>query len=195
MAAESFGEYPMFDLVFRAYFSKRRNYLRYMEKLHRVNLRTLAKRNKCFVGVLDGKIVSAALLQNPEIPKITMMDYIRSGALGLLWPVGTKGLAGFFDISEFARKTCEDAYPESWYLELLVIDGAHKGQGLGSGMLNDCIKPYVYSQGGHRITLITNSEGNCKFYERNGFVPFAKTELNWNGKTADNWSYSYKLSQ
>lgn len=193
LTAETFGEYPMFDIAFRDCFRSERAYLKYMERLHRVNIRALADKNKCFIGVMDGKIVSAALLESPNIGRITARDFIKHGGLGLMFPVGLKRLGGFFGLSELARKSCEESYPNSWYLELLVVDGAMKGHGLGGAMIEECIKPYVLSRGGDSITLITNTERNCAFYRKHGFEKFAYSELSWHGCSAGNWSFRWTL--
>jgi len=37
--------------------------------------------------------------------------------------------------------------------------------------------------------LVTNTENNRKFYEKNGFVCFSKTKLKWKNKTAINMSF------
>ncbi len=43
------------------------------------------------------------------------------------------------------------------------------------------------------MTLITNTEKNCRFYEKNGFVRFAENELNRKGKSIMNYSYAKEL--
>ena len=62
-------------------------YNAYMEKLHRVNIKANAKENKCFVGVKDGEIVSAALIQDPAKKKADVEDYVKAGGLSLVFPV------------------------------------------------------------------------------------------------------------
>ena len=64
-----------------------------------------------------------------------------------------------------------------------------KGCGLGSGMLQDCLIPYVQKQGGQELTLITNTEGNRKFYVKNGFQEFSQRILEKNGQRVGNWSF------
>ena len=194
MAADSFGEYPMFDLIFRSAFSSKKKYIKYMRRLHSVNVRALQQRNICLVGLRDEQIVCFALLEDPGAQRVALQDYIHSGGLSLLFPVGLKRLSSFFELSEIARRDCMQGYPDSWYLELLVVAAEYKGQGVGSKMLNECIKPYVLSHGGDSITLITNTAQNCRFYEKNGFTEFAHSILTYNDDSVDNWSFCCALN-
>lgn len=189
LVATSFGEYPMYTLVFRDKFKTKDDFIRYMKKLNRVHIGANARKHKCFVGELDGKIVSVALLQNPNIKRISLFDYILAGGVGLLFPVGFKRLIGFFDISNEAHKDCAKRCGDAWYVELLAVSPDCKGQGLGSKMLNDCLIPYVESQKGTELALITNTPSNCKFYEKNGFTNFAVSELKWKSNLIQNWSF------
>lgn len=192
LVATSFGEYPMYTLAFRDKFKTKDDFICYMKKLNRVHIGANARKHKCFVGVVDGKIVSVALLQNPNIKRINLFDYILAGGVGLLFPVGFKRLIGFFHISNEAHKDCGAKYGNAWYVELLAISSDCKGQGLGSKMLNDCLIPYVESQKGTELALITNTSSNCKFYEKNGFTNFAVSELRWKNNSIQNWSF-YKI--
>ena len=179
LVATSFGEYPMYTLAFRDKFKTKDDFIRYMKKLNRVHIGANARKHKCFVGELDGKIVSVALLQDPNIKRISLFDYILAGGVGLLFPIGFKRLIGFFDISNEAHKDCAKRCGDGWYVELLAVSPDCKGQGLGSKKLNDCLIPYVESQKGTEPALITNTPSNCKFYEKNGFANFAVSELKW----------------
>lgn len=160
-----------------------------MEKLHRVNIKANAQQNKCFVGVKDGEIVSAALIQDPAKKKADVEDYVKVGGLSLVYPVGLSKILDFFHFSEDARADCDHKHPSAWYLEVLAVDNSMKGCGLGSGMLQDCLIPYVQKQGGQELTLITNTEGNRKFYAKNGFQEFSQRTLEKNGQRVGNWSF------
>ena len=74
LSAQSFGNYPYFTCVFRNAFKNEDAYKAYMEKLHRINIKANAQQNKCFVGVQDGEIVSAALIQDPAKKKADVED-------------------------------------------------------------------------------------------------------------------------
>ena len=189
MVAESFGEYPMYTLTFRDKFKTKEDFISYITKLNKVHISANARKHKCFVGVKDGKIVSVALLQNPNIKRISLWNYIVSGGNSLLFPVGFKRLIDFFNISNIAHKACEEKHKDAWYIELLAVNPNYKGQGLGSKMINDCLIPYCKAQGASELALITNTKANCKFYEKNGFNNFSYKKLNWKNKYIDNFSF------
>lgn len=193
LSAQSFGNYPYFHSAFRHAFKNDNAYITYMEKLHRVHIKANASQNKCFVGMKDGEIVSAALLQDPAKKKAAVEDYVKAGGLGLVFPVGLSKILNFFHFSEDARADCDRNYPSAWYLEVLAVDGARKGSGLGSGMLQDCLIPYVQEQGGQELTLITNAEINRKFYTKNGFREFSERTLEQNGQQIGNWSFCLEM--
>lgn len=193
LATVSFGNYPFFDFAFLSAFKRESDYFAYLEKLHRIHIRANMQCHKCFVGVEDGKIVSAALLQNPTKKRIRVWDYIRAGAVGLLFPVGLSKILDFFAISEDAHIDCAHKYSSSWYLEMLVVDGSMKGRGLGSKMLHDCLIPYIQKQGSKSFTLITNTEQNCRFYQKNGFQQFAARTMERNGMQIGNWSFEMSI--
>ncbi len=189
LATLSFGHYPFFDFAFQRAFDSENEYFTYIEKLHRVHTRANMKQHKCFVGVRNGRIVSAALLQDPSKRRISVWDYILSGGVSLLFPVGFSKILDFFSISEEGHLDCAEQHPSAWYIELLAVDMGMKGCGLGSGMINDCLIPYVKNNGGGELALTTNTEKNCTFYKRNGFDCFAGRSLTHGGQTIQNWSF------
>ncbi len=195
MVAETFEEYPMYTLTFRDRFQTKEDFIHYMKKLNKVHVLANARKHKCFVGLSDGKIISVALLQSPKVKRVTLFDYIRSGGISLLFPVGFKRLLAFFKISNKAHEDCGRLYPDAFYIELLAVDKDIKGQGAGSKMIKDCLFPYAKKEGAKRICLITNTERNCLFYRKNGFENFSHCELNWKDKLIDNWSFVKNLSE
>lgn len=191
LTTETFGNYPFFKYAFKNLDSEEK-YIRYMNKLHYVHIKANMYKHKCFVGVIDGKIVSVALLQNPSVKRVTIFDYIKAGGVRLLFPVGFKSLINFFNISKEAFKPCKE-YRLAWYLELLAVSKEYKGMGLGSDMFKNCLIPYIKSINGTTLSLITNTEQNCKFYKKNGFDMFAKTILEMEGKQVNNYCFVQHL--
>lgn len=189
LAADSFGDYPFFSFALRDSFGAEKDYRAYVEKLNRINLRAYMRRHKCFVGTSGDQIVSAALLQDPSKPKVGVWQYLMSGAASLFFPVGLRRILDFFSVTEEATADCAQEYPQAWYLEMLVVNGEMKGHHLGSGMLQDCVIPYVKAMGGKALSLITNTEQNCRFYASNGFHAFSERPLTRRGQTIMNWSF------
>ncbi len=189
MIASSFGEYPMYTLAFRDVFKEKGSFIKYMEKLDLVHLKANARKHKCFVGIEDEIIVSAAILQDPSIKRVSLLDYILSGGISLAFPAGFRRILSFFDISNFAHIPVESSYKDSFYLELLAVNPNIKGKGYGTRMINECVIPYVQKCGGNRLTLITNADSNYKFYVKNGFSCFARSKLRYKNKEIDNYSF------
>lgn len=194
MVAETFEEYPMYSLTFRDKFKTKDDFIKYMKKLNKVHILANAKKHKCIVGLNNGMIISVALLQNPRVKRVTLFDYILSGGVSLLFPVGFKRLIDFFKISNVAHEDCERTYPDAFYIELLAVSKNFKGHGVGSMMINECLIPYAKNEGANEICLITNTEKNCVFYVKNGFINFSHSNLNWNDNSIENWSFVKYLS-
>lgn len=189
MVADSFGEYPMYTLTFRDEFKNKEDFIYYISKLNRVHISANFKKHKCFVGIENNKIVSIALLQNPKTKRISLLNYIMSGGIKLLFPVGFKRIIDFFKISNIAHRACEKEHSDAWYIELLAVSPEYKGKGLGTKMIIDCLIPYIKSQGGKEVALITNTEINCKFYKKNGFENFSFNKIDRKDKSLNNWSF------
>ena len=195
LAAQSFCNYPFFRFAFRDSFKSERAYLAYMEKLHRIHIKANMRNHICLVGTIDETIVSTAMLQDPNKKRIRIGEYILSGGISLMFPVGFSRILDFFTISEEAHADCAKNCPGAWYLELLAVDGNRKGQGLGSNMLQDCVIPYIKTRGDKLLSLITNTEQNRKFYTKNGFQEFAGRKLTRQGRTIGNWSFLRAIPQ
>ncbi len=195
MVADSFGEYPMYTLTFRDKFKNKEDFIRYISKLNNVHISANFKKHKCFVGIENNKIVSVALLQNPKIKRISLLNYIFSGGIKLLFPVGFKIIIDFFKISNIAHEACEKEHKGAWYIELLAVSPECKGKGFGTKMIFDCLAPYIKSQGGKEAALITNTENNCKFYKKNGFENFSFNKIEWKNKSLNNWSFIKNINK
>lgn len=188
IVAETFGEYPMYTLTFRDKFKTKEKFIKYIIKLNKVHILANLRKHKCFVGIMNKEIVSVAILQNPKIKRVSLFDYIISCGITLLFPVGLKRLVNFFDISNIAHKDCEKYYKNAWYIELLAVSKEHKGEGIGSKMISECLIPYIKINKGDELTLITNTKQNCIFYKKNGFKIFAENDLNWKNNFIENYS-------
>jgi ribosomal protein S18 acetylase RimI-like enzyme len=194
LAAQSFGEYPFFAFVFREQFDSYPDYLNYMTALDRMVIKAYMSKKICLIGESHHRIVSIALLDNPDTRAIGISDYIRAGGLGLVKGVGLVRLLEFFTISERAQQDCKLRYSQSWYVEMLAVDTHLKGQGLGTRMIHECVIPFARFHNGSSLSLITNTEKNRRFYQANGFTEFSQTLLENHGNTISNWSFYMNLA-
>lgn len=69
----------------------------------------------------------------------------------MVFPVGMGKILDFYAVSEEAQQNCAETYPSAWYLEMLIVAPGKKGGGLGTGMLKDCLLPYIRQQGGKEL--------------------------------------------
>ena len=77
----------------------------------------------------------------------------------------------------------------TWILESISVKKEYYRHGIGSKMINECIIPYIKEKGGNCLTLVTNSEEDTKFYEKNKFELIQKDEFNCNNQLVKNWAF------
>lgn len=194
MVAESFGEYPLLDIVLRDRFKNVKDYIAFTSILYRVNIKVYLKNQVCLVGVKDSEICCVTILERPSTEEIGLWDYICAGGLRLIPYVGFFRLIEMMRVVEEGRKEIIQQHNDAWYVEMLSVNKEYQGQRIGSQMIKDCIVPYVKEHGGKEITLITNTEINRKFYIKNGFREFFGKTIQRMGKKAPNWSYFMVLT-
>ncbi|MBD3861714.1 GNAT family N-acetyltransferase [Bacillus sp. 28A-2] len=182
---DSFQDYTFFDLLCE----RVRNRSTFARQLHLVNTKVYYRHQSCFIGIENGKIVSAALLKHPSLPEPGLIDYILSGGLKLLFTGGISAIKHVFSILEEAKKACSSLRKPYWYLEALVVAKNQQGKRVGSRMLKECLFPFVASKGGGLFTLITHNEANRHFYRRNGWAEFDERVLRGKDLFLDSWSY------
>ncbi len=193
LCANSFHEYPFFKTALRNGFRDEKSYAKFMNNMLHVHVKAYMKNHICLVEVKNDRIVSVALLKNPSIPSVSLTDYICSGGIKLLFQVNPVNLNQFIKYMELSYKACEEQKKNAWYLELLAVDQTCQGQNLGSKMIQDCLKPFVSKMKGTELSLITNTELNCKFYEKNGFQNFDTCQIGPKDNPINNWSYYLKI--
>jgi ribosomal protein S18 acetylase RimI-like enzyme len=193
MVSETFGEYPLFDIVLRDSFKDVSEYTNFTKELHKVHIRSFIRKHICFVGVVKSSICSMALLEEPNGKKVSIWDYIKAGGLELIPRIGLQKLLAMKTVEEEARREITQVYDEAWYIEMLTVHQKFKGQQLGSKIINDCIIPYINEHGGSKVTLVTNTELNRKFYVKNGFLELFESTIKRKGKETKNWSYLREL--
>lgn len=182
---DSFQNYTFFDLLCE----KVRNRSAFARQLHLVNTKVYFQHQSCFVGIENGKIVSAALLKHPSLPEPGLMDYIFSGGLKMLFTGGIAAIQHVFNILKEAKKACSSLKKPYWYLEALVVAKDQQGKKLGSRMLKQCLFPFIANQGGGLFTLITHNEANRHFYRKNGWMEFDERVLRGKEMFLESWSY------
>ena len=72
---------------------------------------------------------------------------------------------------------------------MLAVRPTVQGQGVGSQYLQNGIEPYVKAKGCKRLGLITSTQQNVFFYEKNEFVLLDSMVLDYGNQTIGNWAF------
>lgn len=192
MSAVTFSDYPMFHEI-RDEFSDMDSFITLMSEVQHVFLKAYYKNADFFVGEENGEMKSFAVLIPPHSSKVNIFDYFLSGAFKLLGKTSLRKLLKLVNIVEEGHGPISEIKEKSWMLEILAVDKSCRGQRLGTKMLNDCIIPHIAKQSSgtkpETFVTFTNTEGNQKFYLKNGFTEFDYTTIQRNGQTIGNWSF------
>ncbi|SEN93174.1 Acetyltransferase (GNAT) family protein [Amphibacillus marinus] len=181
---ESFLEYPLFTYILAG----SNHYKQLLFKLNYINTRCFFQQKSCFVGTLDGKIVSVILLKKRGSHSPTLVQYLRNGGLSLLTQIGLRRLIKLIRTLEHMKEACMKDSKESWYVEGLAVAKGYQGRNLGSKLFESFIFPYISEQGGGRLTLVTHTELNTKFYRKNGFEIFSEYRIGSDDNHITNYS-------
>ena len=185
LAARAFGDYEYFT----CYIPDEQRRTRFLRTMLEIEIRINDGPADFFTAKEDGNIVAVAMLCPPEYKKPSDMAYMRAGFGRCFIQGGIRDVAAWNDMEGKAGEPCHSLGGQTWYLNLLTVEPARKGQGFGSRMLQECILPYVRDHGGETLCLFTNAESNRKFYQKNGFEEFDQRFFNRKGKQLGSWSY------
>lgn len=189
MMGQSFQHYGFFDM----YPLAQKKHKKFTNAIEMTEAVFSQKRGELLVGVEEDKIVSAAVLQAPSTKQPDLWDYVSAGGLRVLFAGGLKATLGWYSMLKEADAAVDSLKQPHWYLSTLAVDDHQKGKGLGSQMIQDGIIPFIRSNGGGLLTLITNSEGNVHFYVKNGFTIFHHNNIERNHKKIGNWSLKLQI--
>ena len=184
LLANSFWGYEYFEPFVK---SKKKRY-QFEHAIQEVNVKAYFDKTTMFVAEESGEIVAVAQLKSPHDKDACFWDYIKAGGLKVIAAGGLKNSFDWLNMFEQTGRVCHEFKEPHWYLNSLAVSLKAKGQGIGSRMLNDCIRPYIQFHGGGLLMLITNSEKNRAFYQKNGFE-----EFDVNGYKLGNWGYRMNI--
>lgn len=139
-----------------------------------------------------GEILAMAFWHAPGAPKASVVQLARFGFLAMPlrhgWSAFRRMMASVEDLE--ARRAEGLGGRESWYLNNMVVNPAHRGGGLGSRLLGQQLRDVV-DPSGHPASLTTQKLENVSFYRRLGFE-VADERMVGTGPTAfRNWIMVY----
>lgn len=193
VAAHSFADYVIYEQSVKSTFKSKASYFRFLYEMHHVQFATFLRKGTTFVGTIDNEIVSIALLESPDHKELSLWNYIQAGGIRMIPYMLRNRLMHLLKLINSASAKCLDGTPQSWYLSMLAVSKNHQGKSLGSKMIHDCVIPFVKKNGGKRLTLITNTEANRKFYQKNGFTQFFSNMLHFKDGSVNNWSFQLEI--
>ena len=189
LAARAFGDYEYFSI----YVPNDKKRQRFLRALLHSEFQSNQKSAVFFTAKKDGVLAAAAMLCAPDYRKPSDGQYLRTGYLVAMLHGGIRNVNAWNEMEKKAGAPCHSLTGNIWYLSLLTVDPAFAGHGIGSGMLRDCLIPYVRQQGGNALCLFTNSQRNRLFYQKNGFTEFHAQQFYYDGKQIGSWSYRLNL--
>ncbi|MCQ4087590.1 N-acetyltransferase [Saccharibacillus sp. JS10] len=186
LLTQSFLDYPLFSQLLS---SSGDLYQKQIFQLNWINTKLYAQQNSCFVGVVDGQIVSVMLLKKGGSTSPGLWQYIRSGGLKLASLAGIPRALRIVRTLDAMKQACKPYDQESWYVDSIAVAKHMQGQSLGSALFHSFLFPYIRKHGGGMITLVTHTESNKKFYCKNGFEVFSEYLIGASGKEITNYSF------
>lgn len=186
VAAHAFLSYKYFTM----FFPEEEQRLRYLQKLIASEFKANRKSAHLLVLRDGGKIVSVAQLHAPNYRKPSDFRYLLSGFFSVYRTAPRHTIDDWLKMDTDAAKPCHEIEHEAWYLSSLTVAPQFQGQHYGRRMIEDYLIPYVQQRGGKRLALFTNSEGNCQFYEKLGFLQVHATTITYQDQSMGSWTYA-----
>ena len=190
---ESFVNYPLFWGAFEDRFNSGIKLRSFYEDLMKVIFRATIRKDDCYIGVMDGKVICIVIVEKPSDKPVSFWDYTVSGMAGVIVKLGLIGTLKFMELSDKTEYVVKSIREPRWHLYFLAVNPKYQCQGIGLGAIQDFLIPLVRSNGGNIITVTTNSEKNVDFYINNGFSLVKEEMLEYNEKSIGNWTFRMDL--
>lgn len=181
----AFHDYP----IFRHFTKNEKQHKEFLRILMDVDIMTHLKKHTCIVGVENDAIISVALLRSPNDTSIGFTDYMSFGAMRIMKCIGVVKTLRLLKMVSVMEHVSDVDGRSAWVLNTLAVAISSQGKGLGSRMLNDYIAPYIASNGGGVLTLVTNTDLDCKFYLKNGFNQIRKAIVKSGHVSLPTWGF------
>ena len=176
LLTDVFANYNMYRTVLSKHFTADSKYIDFLNKMHYVQAKSNIRKGYCLVAEEDDNIIAVAILQDLSKTRITVWDYIRSGALDLL-PYSNV-VHHFLPFLERSSEAAKYNVPTgAWYLESFLGSPQWQGKRIGGKFLDEAVLPLVAREGGGQLSLVTNTETNVSFYQKHGFEQIHQTKI------------------
>lgn len=149
LISKSFIDYPVYAIAFQEKFQSRKQYFSFLHKMHRVEITPYIQQKLCYVAVVEGKIVAAALVKSPHFRFASWWGAIQAGALGLVTSFWSRNIDKLLQFLSLAKQDCQHRFSDhSWYLEMLAVSETMQGKRVGTSFMEEFIVPEIKRQQG-----------------------------------------------
>mgnify|MGYP000859980278 FL=1 len=80
---DAFANYNMYREVLNSFFTTDSKYIDYLNKLHYVQVMSNIRKGYCLIAEENNEIIAVTVMQSLRYTRITLWDYLRSGAFAL----------------------------------------------------------------------------------------------------------------
>ena len=185
VVADSFFDYPFLTLIIDD-LKKPNYYPAFLELLESLLTRLYIKEETCLVAEQDGEILAVALLQQNDF---SILSYLLNGIIKLFRFITPLNLLKYLDLVERSEQHLKRSGNFDWYLMMLGVNASVQNQGIGSVFLQEGVESYLKSKGCKRLGLITSTEKNVCFYEKNKYELLDSIMLEYGTKSIGNWAF------
>jgi len=183
--AGAFMNYPFMTLI-KNDLKKPEYYPAFLELLDSLLTRLYIKGETCLVAEQDGEIMAVALLQQKDF---TILSYLLNGVIKLFRYITPRNLLKYLDLVDRSEQHLKKSGNFDWYLMMLGVNASCQNQGIGSAFLQEGVEPYLKAKGCKRLGLITSTEKNVFFYEKNKYELLDSMMLDYGTKSIGNWAF------
>ncbi|GAB4215470.1 MAG: hypothetical protein OHK0013_41090 [Sandaracinaceae bacterium] len=129
------------------------------------------------VAVEAGRVLGGSFWVPPGTsPAASTLTQLRLGGWQAPWRLGVGGLLReLWREEDLARRFARDLTIPSWYLDLLGVDPAAQGRGLGKALIASMLERADREQ--VPTYLVTHKRSNVDYYRRFGFEVLTDTTL------------------
>ena len=183
--AGAFMDYPFMTLI-KDDLKKPEYYPAFLELLYSLLTRLYIKGETCLVAERDGEILAIALLQQKDF---SILSYLLNGIVKLFRFISPRNLLKYLDLVDRSEQHLKKSGNFDWYLMMLGVNASIQNQGIGSAFLQEGVEPYLKAKGCKRLGLITSTEKNVCFYEKNKYELLDSMILDYGTKSIGNWAF------
>ena len=183
--AGAFLDYPFMSLI-KDDVKKPEYYPEFLELLDSLLTRLYIKGETCLVAERDGEILAVALLQKKDF---TILSYLLNGIVKLFRFITLRNLLKYLDLVERSEQHLKRSGNFDWYLMMLGVNATVQGQGIGSAFLQKGVESFLKSKGCKQLGVVTSTEKNVCFYEKNKYELLDSMMLDYGTKSIGNWAF------